>query len=56
MKEVRIKKDCSGITYEYELVNDKGLAVLSGDGLESEEEIKAMLIEWADIISSFYKI
>jgi hypothetical protein len=52
MKNVLIKKDCSGVTYEYSLINEENQEVLSGDGCDSVEEIVSFLKEWASIINS----
>lgn len=51
MIKLRIEKDTSGITYEYELTKD-GKNILMGDGYSTIEEIKDFLRELKEAVNA----
>lgn len=52
MTTVKAKKDPSGVTWEYELTDEKGNSFLTGDGFESLEEVFTWLVELRDNLTN----
>jgi len=53
-KNLKIFLDCSGKTFEYNLINDDGEVMLMGDGYESADEIIEELSLWNNALKQVF--